>query len=469
MDFLDYILKSSVCLSVFYLVYLGFGNRKNHPAVSRIMINLALLLSLIIPLIQISFSSVPQVFLLPSLEQIDFQEIITNSTAYGATDLAEPGHGVSSYQILSLMYFTGATLLVFNFIAGFFKLYRLIRRGRIKSVDGAKVYILNCDITPLSIWKFIFISEKDYRNNFHSIFIHEYAHFKQFHSLDIIIWQLLQILFWPNPFYYLFLRELQSQHEYQADQFAIKAGIDVSEYQLLLIRKSVGEKKFSLASKFTNSKIKNRIIKMNELKEKKMSWARLSLFLPLIAFLTILFSAANNPDSIKIMQDEPNKNQYKQWGSNDFARKSIAGNSVSDIETYDEANNTKSLVIFINRKSRMLINGKPARLEAVDNMVRGFRDYKSRTDESSKTFVDADGQMSATSSIFVRKDIKTNEGDFERLLTVIGSTIMEIRENKAQQLFNQSYITLDDPQQAKIDLLVPFNVYLLPDLVLEIK
>jgi hypothetical protein len=52
---------------------------------------------------------------------------------------------------------------------------------------------------------------------------------------------------------------LERRKPYEADEGVIQNGIDATQYQLLLVRKAVGEQRFSLASGFQHAQLKNRI------------------------------------------------------------------------------------------------------------------------------------------------------------------------------------------------------------------
>jgi TonB-dependent SusC/RagA subfamily outer membrane receptor len=72
----------------------------------------------------------------------------------------------------------------------------------------------------------------------------------------------------------LLRREILSVHEYQADEEVLNNGIDAKQYQLLLIRKSVGEYKFALANNFRKRDLHKRITMMMKTKtNNRVKWA----------------------------------------------------------------------------------------------------------------------------------------------------------------------------------------------------
>ena len=83
---------------------------------------------------------------------------------------------------------------------------------------------------------------------------------------------------------------MQNIHEFEADETVIKEGVDAKQYQLLLIKKAVGTRLYSMANSFNHSKLKKRITMM--LKEKSNPWARLKYLyvLPLAAIAVTAFA-----------------------------------------------------------------------------------------------------------------------------------------------------------------------------------
>jgi beta-lactamase regulating signal transducer with metallopeptidase domain len=106
---------------------------------------------------------------------------------------------------------------------------------------------------------------------------------------------------WFNPAAWLLRQELQNIHEYEADDTVLSQGINAKEYQLLIIKKAVGARLYSLANSLNHSSLKKRLTMM--MKEKSHPWARLKYLyvLPLAAISMVAFAhteAANNSNGI---------------------------------------------------------------------------------------------------------------------------------------------------------------------------
>ena len=125
------------------------------------------------------------------------------------------------------------------------------------------------------------ISERDLTENGEAILAHERAHIRLRHSLDLLLIDLAGAVQWFNPAMWLLRRDLRAIHEYEADAAVIASGVDARSYQLLLIRKAVGGRWYSIANSFNHSKLKNRITMMLREKSPRRTRARALLLLPL--------------------------------------------------------------------------------------------------------------------------------------------------------------------------------------------
>ena len=139
--------------------------------------------------------------------------------------------------------------------------------------ERVTLIVHNCDIAPFSWMGYIVISRKDLEENGREILIHELAHIHNRHSWDLLVADVCIFFQWFNPASWLLKQELQNIHEFEADETVIKEGVDAKQYQLLLIKKAVGTRLYSMANSFNHSKLKKRITMM--LKEKSSPWARL--------------------------------------------------------------------------------------------------------------------------------------------------------------------------------------------------
>ena len=294
--FFVYILKSSVCLVVFYLFYRLLLSRETFHRFNRVALLSILLLSCLLPLVEVTVEEQTEVHqTMMTLEQWLMLADMMNTA--DATDLQVEEVTVTWIQVALLVYLAGILLFALRNGYSLLKLGGLLKSGRKENLskyidEGEKVTLIvhDRDIAPFSWMKYIVISEKDLDENGREILIHELAHIQNRHSWDLLVADICIFFQWFNPASWLLKQELQNIHEYEADETVIEKGVDAKQYQLLLIKKAVGTRLYSMANSFNHSKLKKRITMM--LKEKSNPWAKLKYLyiLPVAAIAVTAFA-----------------------------------------------------------------------------------------------------------------------------------------------------------------------------------
>ena len=288
--FFIYILKSSVCLVLFYLFFRLLLSKETFHRFNRMALLGVLFFSLLIPCIEVTTRhqvEVQQAVL--SIEQLLLMaELEATPANVGAV---QETSAISWVQIVLLVYLAGILFLACRNIYSLICLFRLIHSGKHEKLEkGVTLVVHNQEIAPFSWMKYIVISRKDLEENGRAILIHEMAHIHHRHSVDLLVADICIFFQWFNPGAWLLKQELQNVHEYEADETVINEGVNAKEYQLLLIKKAVGTRLYSMANSFNHSKLKKRITMM--LKEKSNPWARLKYLyvLPLAAIAVTAFA-----------------------------------------------------------------------------------------------------------------------------------------------------------------------------------
>ena len=288
--FFIYILKSSVCLVLFYLFFRLLLSKETFHRFNRMALLGVLFFSLLIPCIEVTTRhqvEVQQAVL--SIEQLLLMaELEATPANVGAV---QETSAISWVQIVLLVYLAGILFLACRNIYSLICLFRLIHSGKHEKLEkGVTLVVHNQEIVPFSLMKYIVISRKDLEENGREILIHEMAHIHHRHSVDLLVADICIFFQWFNPGAWLLKQELQNVHEYEADETVINEGVNAKEYQLLLIKKAVGTRLYSMANSFNHSKLKKRITMM--LKEKSNPWARLKYLyvLPLAAIAVTAFA-----------------------------------------------------------------------------------------------------------------------------------------------------------------------------------
>ena len=287
--FFVYILKSSVCLAVFYLFYRLLLSKETFHRFNRFALLGILLLSCIVPFMEVTVKEPTEVH----QQFLTFEELLLT---VGVSPVEEAGNImlVSDFtwrEMLLLVYLSGIVFFLIRTVWSLFRMLHLIRDSRIVSREnGITIIAHRKNIAPFSWMKFVLISETDLLENGTEILAHEVAHIRKRHSIDLLVADICIFFQWFNPASWLLKQELQNIHEYEADECVINQGIDAKKYQLLLIKKAVGTRLYSMANSFNHSSLKKRITMM--LKEKSSPWARVKYLyvLPLAALAVSAFA-----------------------------------------------------------------------------------------------------------------------------------------------------------------------------------
>ena len=226
--FFVYILKSSVCLAVFYLFYRLLLSRETFHRFNRVALLSILLLSCLLPLVEVTVEKQTEVHqTMMTLEQWLMLADMMNTTNVAELQIEEVT--VTWIQVALLVYLAGILLFAFRNGYSLLKLGNLLRSGRKEDLSkytdgGEKVTLIvhDHDIAPFSWMKYIVISQKDLDENGREILIHELAHIQNRHSWDLLVADICIFFQWFNPASWLLKQELQNIHEYEADETVIE-------------------------------------------------------------------------------------------------------------------------------------------------------------------------------------------------------------------------------------------------------
>ena len=289
--FFVYILKTSICLTGFYLFYRLLLSKETFHRFNRVALLGILLLSQLIPFCEITVPEESEV----QQTLLTIEQILTLADHVPQTEVEVLPSSIPLWlPVLLCIYLLGILFFLGRNIYSLSHMLRLLHGGRQEKLEkGITLIIHDKNIAPFSWMKYVVISEKDLQENGKEILIHEMAHVHNRHSIDLLISDICIIFQWFNPTSWLLKQELQNIHEYEADETVIRQGVNAKQYQLLLIKKAVGTRLYSMANSFNHSKLKKRITMM--LKEKSSPWARMK-YLYVLPVAAITLTAFARPE-----------------------------------------------------------------------------------------------------------------------------------------------------------------------------
>ena len=277
-----YSLKVALCLIAFYLTYKLLLSRDSLHLFNRFLLLSLIILSLVIPCIKVATHKTT--VMTESFVQLEDMIVTPNVVEESSSS------GISWWSILFIIYILGVGFFLLRDIISVNRLSQMIRRGRVIEQPSASIVIVEEELAPFSWFGYIFISEKDYAENSREILIHEIAHTRSHHSLDVALCNLLIVFQWFNPAAWLLKRELQEVHEFAADQSVLETGVDARQYQMLLIKKSVGEQMFSMANNLNHQSLKRRIKMMKSKKSSRWQSLKAVVVVPIAAMAVVAFA-----------------------------------------------------------------------------------------------------------------------------------------------------------------------------------
>ena len=285
--FLVYILKSAVCLAIFYLFYRLLLSKETFHRFNRMALLGVMLLSCLLPLVKVTVEQAS-----PVNAQVMSMEDLLLMYQWNSEAVVEEGSRPFHWQEgLVLVYFVGLFFVIVRHLWSLGRMLYLIRHSRCERLDnGIRLVVHRRKLAPFSWMRYIVISETDLKESGHHILVHEMAHIHYRHSWDLLLAEACAWLQWFNPAIWLLKQELQNIHEYEADEEVLRQGINAKEYQMLLIKKAVGARLYSIANSFNHSSLKKRITMM--IRKKSNPWARAKYLyvLPLAAVTVAAFA-----------------------------------------------------------------------------------------------------------------------------------------------------------------------------------
>ena len=309
--FLIYQIKVGLCLIAFYLLWKLLLSRETFHRFNRVALLTVMVLALVLPWIRLS---------LDAPASVASRMVVLDEIFVGPAGAAQPREIASSWTVMGVMtvvYFIGMALALVWLLHSQWNLHRLLKKGRREQMpDGITLHVLPGELSPFSYFKHIVISEQDYRDNPHEILTHEMAHITLRHSWDLLFVKLVTLFQWWNPAAWLLCRELRQVHEYEADMAVLNQGVDAKQYQLLLIRKSVGDQLFSMANNFNYQSLKKRISMMTKNKSSQWNTLRALVVVPVIALALLAFANPTNETADELVvvayeQDNVSQDVYE--------------------------------------------------------------------------------------------------------------------------------------------------------------
>lgn len=277
-----YLLKANVLLMVMYGFYRLMFGRDTFFQLRRMALWAIYIFSLALPLCDIG----------PWMQQqkafdglaIDYEAVLLPMV----TVSPEGAFHLSAANVLLAIWIMGMALLAARLIVGLASIVRLARQCETIEIDGVRVKRLRGSSSPFSFFKWIFVNpDAQSGSSLSDILVHEQTHAAQWHSVDIILSELMTVAFFFNPFVWLMKREVRANLEYLADERVVSLGHEPKAYQYHLLGLAYNKNVATLSNNFNVLPLKKRIKMMNKKRSNKVGRLKYLLIVPVAGLLLI--------------------------------------------------------------------------------------------------------------------------------------------------------------------------------------
>jgi bla regulator protein BlaR1 len=308
---ITYLVNSTLCSGLLFAAYLLLLKSKAMYHFNRYYLLAAMVFSLIVPLIAGPQNASP----LPSIMPVR-SEIISQGNFIDERPVDERltiTHAIN-YTAYSIIIYSAVTLLLlFRLVRNLYSIRLSVSRHEKVNYNGAQLVLIDRQLTPHTFLNYIFLNKTDYYKQAidKSILHHELAHATQRHSADIILIELIQAIYWFNPFLFLYGAAIRINHEFIADKVALGNGDDVWAYQNLLIGTAAQAKSLPISSQFNYSTTKQRLIMMTKTTSETATFCTRLALVPILATAFILFcdktEALQKAETLQTSNKQPAK------------------------------------------------------------------------------------------------------------------------------------------------------------------
>jgi TonB family protein len=304
MSLLLYFGKVILVSGILYSYYWFALRNKQFHLYNRFYLIITVLVSLILPCINISFlnnnsSGAVKVLHVISVSGWEDAVIITPHRNWLY-------HFLNWQDILFAFFIIISCVMILILTKTIYYVLRIAKKYNWEKIDDIKLFYTNEPQSPFSFFKNIFWNEElDISSGAgDQILRHEIYHVRKNHSFDILFLEMIKCIFWFNPFFFLIKKEIKIIHEFLADEYAA-SGSDKYDYAELLVWQTVNTKQINIINTFFHNQIKRRITMITQLKNKRYYYLSRVMVLPVLFILFCAFGTRiKNMNSTSIVAGE---------------------------------------------------------------------------------------------------------------------------------------------------------------------
>jgi beta-lactamase regulating signal transducer with metallopeptidase domain len=294
----SYLVKAALMYLLCFVVYWVLFRKETFFFRNRIYLLISIILPAVIPLIRFSTGS-PLAEIMPGHEIIRMISPATIQSETGTLPLSQQlsEHSfvpapIPLSSILIGLYLAGVLFFLLRMILSYSGIIRMIIRSEHQRLSEMILVITAHQVSPFSLFRWLVIpEEKRNHPDLDKVICHERIHYRQWHSIDLLLSEILVVFQWFNPFVWMLKKNVVTNNEFFVDRRLISVYTDVRSYQYALLASSVGERRISMVNSFNQGLIKKRIEMMNKKDTRLINRIKDLLIVPFTIMLLVTFSA----------------------------------------------------------------------------------------------------------------------------------------------------------------------------------
>ncbi len=293
-DLLTYFLQVNLLLTLLFIGYRFLLSKLTFYVLNRAYFIIGTVYAFVFPLIDVQkwlvdemSSSIPIIWHYLPLESID-----AVSESY------------SLYDILVFVFFGGVVFLFLKFILQLLSLYRIHANSTHSKWRNYFFKDVIFPIVPFSFFNKIYIHKAQHLDEeLQDIFEHEHVHVKGLHTWDILLFEMLLIGCWYNPFVWLMRKAVRQNLEYLTDQQVLNKGVDRQAYQYSLLHVTQQGGAVDISNQFNFKTLKKRIMMMNKKRSSRLELSKYAFLLPIMLLAGASFTVSQAENKIEEVVD----------------------------------------------------------------------------------------------------------------------------------------------------------------------
>jgi N-acetylmuramoyl-L-alanine amidase len=294
LPFFWYMLKVMICSGILFGYYWLLLRNKIFHRYNRFYLLGAISLSLLLPLLKISFwqPADQQSQAIKVLQAVSVGDEYMNSIL-----LTTKKSNWSLEQLYPMAYILVSLIFFLLMLRTLFMIRRLLKKYKVQQVEQVSFVNTEDASTPFSFLKYMFWNsgiDIDTTTG-RQIFKHEVAHIQEKHTHDKLFVNIILIFCWCNPFFWLYRKELNMIHEFIADKKAVEDS-DTTAFAAMILQAAYPKHRFELTNNFFYSPIKRRLMMLTKNKNPRVNYIGRIMVLPLAVLIFAAFTFKTKSD-----------------------------------------------------------------------------------------------------------------------------------------------------------------------------